>query len=124
MVKTKAIDPAWQEPDRVHRAVDLLSMVELHLLALHHNWDDGFAIPRAIVRSSHCDRGTALLLFWLSSPDEVLLRENLAHEERSEWLSFVGEARPKLFLHRFRKAGVPEILLMPSPGDEFVSTNL
>ncbi|HMA36315.1 MAG TPA: DUF4274 domain-containing protein [Chloroflexia bacterium] len=41
---------------------------ELHQLAWNYNWDDGEQVPAWIIRQSFCDRGTALLLYWRTSP--------------------------------------------------------
>ena len=39
-------------------------MEELENISQNYNWDDGYAIPVAIVRSPNCDLGTALRLYW------------------------------------------------------------
>ena len=52
------------------------SPVELHEFALHYNWDDGIEIPRAIINNKHCDKGTALMIYWLAGPMYFCQYEN------------------------------------------------
>jgi|SaaInlStandDraft_1057018.scaffolds.fasta_scaffold63185_3 hypothetical protein len=41
---------------------------ELHALAQQINWDGGFDELNAILDHSLCDRGTALMVYWLGEP--------------------------------------------------------
>src|SRR5689334_7803455 len=65
----------------------------LHLVASAYNWDDGFEIPFAILRSPLCDFGTALMLFWHAEPTHV---DNLVQAE------FLREARRLLLSRSFK----------------------
>jgi len=116
-------------PDPIAEVATIASPVLLHLVASEYNWNDGFDIPFTILRSSHCDRGTAVMLFWLACP------ENLANVVQQE---FVTEARRialsgslkaeipfdpasffgwnRLYRRKLELAGFPTSLLGASPG--------
>ena len=40
-------------------------VLAVHQKALRHNWDDGLARIKTILRDEACDLATALSLFWL-----------------------------------------------------------
>ncbi|GAB3713994.1 hypothetical protein GCM10027592_53460 [Spirosoma flavus] len=40
---------------------------ELHYLI--KNWNDGYEIPKRVLHHEMCDRGTALMIYWLATPD-------------------------------------------------------
>src|SRR5690349_9296432 len=58
----------WEEDMEVRRAAvaTLATPEELHAFALHYNWDDGVELLTLIIRNPMCDRGTALMLYWLT----------------------------------------------------------
>lgn len=47
--------------DDVAAAPDELTLWEL---MSQYNWDDGFAVPLAVIQHPACDRGLALRMFW------------------------------------------------------------
>lgn len=46
-----------------------LNSTEQYFLAEIYNWDDGIQVLEWIINSEKCDKGTALMIFWKSSPD-------------------------------------------------------
>ena len=44
------------------------SSAELHALAQQINWDGGFDELHAVLKHPLCDRGTALMIYWLGEP--------------------------------------------------------
>ncbi len=44
------------------------SPAELHALAQQINWDGGFDGLNAVLQHPLCDRGTALMIYWLGEP--------------------------------------------------------
>ncbi|HHG85837.1 MAG TPA: DUF4274 domain-containing protein, partial [Bacteroidetes bacterium] len=42
--------------------------VKLYKKARKHNWDQGYNKLYNILRDKNCDKGTALMMYWLSSP--------------------------------------------------------
>jgi hypothetical protein len=63
------VDLALYDEDPAVRQAAVSAMTtpeELHEFASHFNWDDELTELWIVVRSPHCDRGTALLLYWLT----------------------------------------------------------
>jgi hypothetical protein len=123
----------FEEATAARELLTVTSKVVLHLVGAQHNWDSGFAIPLAILRSAACDFGTALMLYWLAEPE----REDTAIGERK---AFLAEARYKLdsmqfatrsisfsptdffqwnrvYRHRLEQRGFAAHLLDPAPGE-------
>ena len=44
----------------------------LYALGCSYNWDDGFAVPTAIIANSNCHLSTALMLFYLADGGRYL----------------------------------------------------
>ncbi|WP_298521073.1 DUF4274 domain-containing protein [uncultured Kordia sp.] len=42
---------------------------EIHQLAKHYNWDNGSKFLKWAIKQPNCDKGTALLIYWLGSPE-------------------------------------------------------
>ena len=64
----------------------------LHQYAIDYNWDDGFDIPRKIIKKECCELGTALMIFYLA--DGIRYLENKEEAEKSclkEWLVFIED---------------------------------
>ncbi len=55
---------------------------ELHELILHYNWDDGLDIPRVIINNENCDKGTVLMIYWLTGPGYLYQYVNRNEIER------------------------------------------
>lgn len=53
-----------EHADAAVRVADLTDETQLWELMTHYNWDDGFAVPLAVVHHPRCDRGLALRLYW------------------------------------------------------------
>lgn len=58
-----------------------LSTVELHQYVQNYNYDDGLAPLQWIVQQPHCDRGTALCLFWHLQPDHFYPDNDETHAQ-------------------------------------------
>ncbi|KAF1710663.1 hypothetical protein CSC70_08420 [Pseudoxanthomonas kalamensis DSM 18571] len=106
------------------------SSSELRQLALDHNWDDGFAIPRLIADHPNCDLAVALELFWLADADTVYLGEARESPRNAQWRQFSKELADRIIgghystgmvpfeppltavqIYNLRKKGLPEIFL-------------
>lgn len=55
---------AGDHGDRARRVGSLADKTRLWALMSAYDWDDGYAVPLAVVRHPRCDRGLALRLFW------------------------------------------------------------
>lgn len=50
-------------------AFQTLSSAEQYFLATEYNWDDGTVVLNWIIDSQICDKGTAIMIFWMADPD-------------------------------------------------------
>ena len=46
-----------------------LSSAEQYFLVSEYNWDDGTIVLDWIIDSTKCDKGTAIMIFWMAEPD-------------------------------------------------------
>lgn len=49
---------------------------KLHGKARHYNWDNGMDGLYDIIQDEHCDKATALMIFWMGRPEWDLQYEN------------------------------------------------
>lgn len=123
---------------------DLDDPMALHLVAIHHNWDDGPTVPEHLAEHQRLDRGTAMHLFWLAQPPEILVAVGRSEEDEGDHLCshlitglrtrLIAGAFPtadiavdlrrdhqfnRLMIHRLRQADVPNALIGPTPGSPF-----
>lgn len=61
-----------EEDDEIIPDFDIfqtLTSAEQYYLASIYNWDDGIAVLDWIIDSPKCNKGTAIMIFWMSEPD-------------------------------------------------------
>src|SRR5690348_13671126 len=46
---------------------EMESAAELHVFISNYNWDDGEVPILEVLKHPHCDRGTALFIYWLAA---------------------------------------------------------
>ena len=79
----------------------------LHNIALNYNWDNGFELPNLIVRNSHCDLGTALMLFYNADGYVILDKQNkYLVDGQKDWITFINMLFNKLLNNEFRSIKV------------------
>lgn len=106
--------------------------VELHEWVKHYNWDDGLVPMWHIVESSRTEFATALMIYWLlgGADDAGSCEPGSVNRKATQLRNFVREQLlagfyprgectfdpelTKTRLYKFRKAGVPEVLLLPA----------
>jgi len=126
---TRIIEEISHPASRLEAVADLRSAAELQYLLSIYNWDDGYAIPTAIAMHPKCDLAVALELFWLAWAVGWYLKEVAFTEfdDEAEFCCLItngilnGQYRRGTTsynlgltasqLYRYRKQGVPEILL-------------
>lgn len=64
---------SWQEFARHCRT--LHSPIALHCLAANLNWDYGLNGLRTVLDQHLCDRGTALMIYWLGEPGHMAIMD-------------------------------------------------
>jgi hypothetical protein len=123
---------AIQRPDK------LVGAEELHQFVHHYNWDGGIRALQRTLKHPACDRGTALMMFWLSEPTYAYERYAsideavIARDVNLESLRFAEEVLHALRVDKFatRRIGyIPpspigqfkrpfgEAVMLPSPGE-------
>jgi|SRR5688572_2248208 hypothetical protein len=86
---------------------------KLHEFSAHYNWDDGFEIPTWIINNPLCDRGTALMMYWLAEPHyfcQYTTRDEVKREWELENYGFIQEVEEK-YINGFYK--IRKILFNP-----------
>ena len=81
---------------------------ELHHFVERWNWDGGAEVMRAVAQNPACDRGTALMIYWLTGPHFFLSYGS--HEEvpegSREGYDLVSELEPRLVAGDFATARI------------------
>jgi len=91
-------DETLDEAARVAHVEGFASETQLWTLIDHYSWDDGFAVPLAVVRHPKCDRALALHLFW--EIDEIAqLYDSQGESGLREELDFLARSDPTGFAH-------------------------
>lgn len=79
----------------------------LYVLGHRYNWDNGFALPKAIIDNPNCRLSTALALFYLA--DGMIYLKNKAEAESGaspEWRDFVTDLYDRIVQGRFDKSDI------------------
>ena len=53
---------------------------ELFVIAFNYNWEDGLAIPKAILSNPVCSLSTALTIFYLAEGEQLFYEEEFDEE--------------------------------------------
>ena len=83
---------------RVDRADDLERLLGVY------NWDDGFAVPRAVAEHPACDLGIALKLFWSSDAERFLSPADLNERHNASWFDFCAYVTSRIVDGRYAVA--------------------
>jgi hypothetical protein len=119
------------DPAATLAAIGGMSPQQLHAFICEYNWDDGLAIPRAILKHDACERGTALHIYYalggpFAEPAAKANHRALLEEAKSRLLSGSLPERHiaydpvveweinKLQLAKLLRAGLQEELIRPS----------
>ena len=102
----RIVDELEDASQRCEAVGQLESTEELLELARYYNWDDGLAVPRAIIDHPGCDRGLALHLFqlaegivWLTSDEDWKYQE--------EWAGFCRELADRVQIGHYPSLTIP-----------------
>jgi len=87
---------------------------ELHEFVLQYNWDMGYELPRWVINNPSCDRGTALMIYWMGGvgyysqyerredvPKHELTGYDLMREVEQKYLSDFYKTNQILFNPRY-----------------------
>jgi hypothetical protein len=89
-----------EDPGSVVTALAGMASEQLHLLMCRYNWDDGFALPRAVLHQPKCERGTALFIYW------ALGGAFAEQDAKGEHRALLEEARSRLLSGTVPEQGV------------------
>ena len=64
-----SFDSDEEDPIPDFKVFQGLSAAEQYYLASIYNWDDGAIVLDWIIDSPKCDKGTAIMIFWMAEPD-------------------------------------------------------
>lgn len=73
----------------------------LHYIAYNYNWDNGFAVPCAIIKNKYCDLGTALMIFELAE-GYMLFFEEQPEDFFEEHMRFVLDLKSRIENNDFK----------------------
>ncbi len=62
----------------INKVAEITDERVLHLLGCNYNWDDGFAVPEAIIKNPNCHLSTALALFYLADGIRYLKEKRMS----------------------------------------------
>lgn len=60
----------------------------LHVIMVNYNWDDGFELPKSVLKNENCELSTALLIFYLVGGEEFLFEREQILSKKSERITF------------------------------------
>ena len=100
--RVEAVLDSASESQALMSVSALDSAVELHELALAYNWDDGFAVPSAILQHKLCERATALHLYY-AAQGPWSTEEGVSPEHGA----FLRRAKEALLSGAFPEGGIP-----------------
>lgn len=91
----------------LNRVAGITDQRVLHLLGRGYNWDDGFAVPEAILNNPNCCLSTALELFYLADGVRYL-KDKLDIEKSAleSWRNFILSLYNKIVQGNFKRSNI------------------
>ena len=77
----------------------------LHVYAYNYDWNDGFAVPKAIVSNPACSLGTALMIFYLADGYHYLTQRDAA-SDFPEWQGFLSDLYRRITAGSFSDSAI------------------
>lgn len=88
-------------------AVDKIEDSELlHVIMVNYNWDDGFELPKLVLKNKNCELSTALLIFYLVGGEEFLFEREKILSKKSERNSFLSELYDNIISNIYPKGRI------------------
>lgn len=72
---------------------------ELFVIAFNYNWEDGLAIPKAILSNPVCSLSTALTIFYLAEGEQIFYEEEF--DKKSDWGKFVTTLKKDILCNKY-----------------------
>lgn len=91
----------------LNKVAEITDQHVLHLLGRSYNWDDGFAVPEAIINNPNCCLSTALELFYLADGARYL-KDKLDIEKSAleSWRNFILNLYNKIAHGNFKRSNI------------------
>jgi hypothetical protein len=83
--------------------------------ANNHNWDEGYWVVEEIIENEHCDKGTALFIYWRSRPE--WFRQYIEYSDVPDYEQ-EGYLFTKFVEQRFAQITKDEIIYDPFEAEE------
>ena len=91
----------------INRVAEITDERVLYLLGYSYNWDDGFDVPKAIIKNPNCHLSTALALFYLADGTRYLKdKADVETSELTSWRNFIVELYEKIVKGHFEKSNI------------------
>lgn len=88
-------------------AVDKIEDSELlHVIMVNYNWDDGFELPKLVLKNKNCELSTALLIFYLVGGEEFLFEREKILSKKNERNSFLSELYDNIISNIYPKGRI------------------
>ena len=78
----------------------------LHVIMVNYNWDDGFELPKSILKNENCELSTALLIFYLVGGEEFLFEREQMLSKKSDRITFLSELYDNIILNIYPKGRI------------------
>lgn len=94
----------------LNKVAEITDQHVLHLLGRSYNWDDGFAVPEAIINNPNCCLSTALELFYLADGARYL-KDKLDIEKSAleSWRNFILNLYNKIAHGNFKRSNIRSV---------------
>ena len=91
----------------INRVAEITDERVLYLLGYSYNWDNGFAVPKAIIKNPNCHLSTALALFYLADGTRYLKdKSDVEKNGLTSWKNFIVELYEKIVGGYFEKSNI------------------
>lgn len=78
----------------------------LHVIMVNYNWDDGFELPKSILKNENCELSTALLIFYLVGGEEFLFEREQMLSKKSDRITFLSELYDNIISNIYPKGRI------------------
>lgn len=78
----------------------------LHLIMYNYNWDDGFEIPKLVLKNQNCEISTALMIFYSAGGEDLLADKQLIVTNKNDRLKFVSELYNSIIANGFLRGDI------------------
>lgn len=78
----------------------------LHVIMVNYNWDDGFELPKSVLKNENCELSTALLIFYLVGGEEFLFEREQILSKKSERITFLSELYDSIISNIYPKGRI------------------